>query len=251
MPFSPVGNINAYGTSLHLDRLSVGYGGRAVASDIDISLRSGSFTCLLGSNGAGKSTLLKTIAGFLKPISGSIVFGKRPLGTLSKKELAMTVGVVLTGRAESLNITVEDMVSFGRSPYTGFFGVPNAADRSIADSCISMIGIEELRRRYLYTLSDGEYQKVMIAKTLAQQTPIILLDEPTAFLDFKSKVEVLELSRELAHSEGKTILMTTHDVNLALKTADSILLMQDGVVKENPDSAEINGFIGIHAAKYL
>lgn len=237
--------------SLCLDRLTVGYGGRAVASDIDITLSAGTMTCLLGSNGAGKSTLLKTVAGFLKPISGNVVFGNRPIETFSKKELAMTVGVVLTGRAESRNLTVEDMVGFGRSPYTGFFGRLSDADRRIADRCISLIGIEPLRRRMLRTLSDGEYQKVMIAKTLAQQTPIILLDEPTAFLDFRSKAEVLELSRELAHSEGKTILMTTHDVNLALKTADSILLMQDGRVKENPDSEEIKKFVGYEAAKYL
>ena len=236
---------------LFLDDLSIGYDGKAIVSGMTLSLARGTMTCLLGNNGTGKSTLLKTVAGFLKPISGSVVYGDRPLGSLSPRELAATVGVVLTGRSEGQMLTLEDLVGLGRSPYTGFFGRLNADDRRVVDSCMEMIGITPLRRKTLSSLSDGEYQKAVIAKALAQQTPVILMDEPTAFLDFRSKVELMELSLRLAHSEGKTVLVTTHDVNLALKIADSILLMCDGKVSANPDSEEIKDFIGSDAARYL
>ncbi len=236
---------------LVLDNLSIGYDGKAIVSGMTLSLDRGSMTCLLGNNGTGKSTLLKTVAGFLKPISGNVIYGDRPLEKMSPKELAATVGVVLTGRTDSQLLTVEDMVGLGRSPYTGFFGRLSAGDRQVVDRSMEMIGISPLRHKRLSDLSDGEYQKAVIAKALAQQTPVILMDEPTAFLDFRSKVELLELSRRLAHSEGKTILVTTHDVNLALKIADTVLLMQDGQVKVNPGSGEIRRFVGDCAAGYL
>ncbi len=236
---------------LVLDDLSIGYDGKAIVSGMTLSLDRGSMTCLLGNNGTGKSTLLKTVAGFLKPISGNVAYGDRPLEKMSPKELATTVGVVLTGRTDSQLLTVEDMVGLGRSPYTGFFGRLSAADRQVVDRSMEMIGISPLRHKRLSDISDGEYQKAVIAKALAQQTPVILMDEPTAFLDFRSKVELLELSRRLAHSEGKTILVTTHDVNLALKIADTVLLMQDGQVKVNPGRGEIRRFVGDCAAGYL
>lgn len=236
---------------LALDNLSIGYDGKAIVSGMTFSLAQGTMTCLLGNNGTGKSTLLKTVAGFLKPISGIVNYGGRPLGSMSPKELATTVGVVLTGRAEGQLLTVEDLVGLGRSPYTGFFGRLNDDDRRVVDSCMEMIGITSLRSKTLSSLSDGEYQKAIIAKALAQQTPVILMDEPTAFLDFRSKVELMELSLHLAHTEGKTVLVTTHDVNLALKIADNILLMRDGGVSVNPGDEEIKDFIGSDAARYL
>ena len=236
---------------LALNNLVIGYDGKAIVSEMTLSLALGTLTCLLGNNGTGKSTLLKTLAGFLKPISGSVAYGGRSLESLSAKEIATTVGVVLTGRTEGQLLTVEDMVGLGRSPYTGFFGRLGTDDRRIVDSCMEMIGISQLRHKPLSSLSDGEYQKAVIAKALAQQTPVILMDEPTAFLDFRSKVELMELSLHLAHSEGKTILMTTHDVNLALKIADTILLMHDGHLTFNPDDEEIKDFVGVNAMRYL
>lgn len=236
---------------LALDNLSIGYDGKVIVSGMTLTLSPGTMTCLLGNNGTGKSTLLKTIAGFLHPISGSIAYGGRPISALSPREMATTVGVVLTGRMDGQMLTVEDMVGLGRSPYTGFFGRLTDDDRRVVCSCMEMIGITHLRHKQLSSLSDGEYQKAVIAKALAQQTPVILMDEPTAFLDFRSKVELMELSLQLAHAEGKTILMTTHDVNIALKIADSILLMHDGKMTVNPSQEEINGFIGTNAARYL
>lgn len=236
---------------LALDDLSIGYDNKVIVSGMTLSLSPGTMTCLLGNNGTGKSTLLKTIAGFLKPLSGSIAYGGKPLCSLSPREMATTVGVVLTGRTEGQMLTVEDMVAMGRSPYTGFFGRLTSDDRKITDHCMEMIGIVSLRHKPLSSLSDGEYQKAVIAKALAQQTPVILMDEPTAFLDFRSKVELMEMSLRLAHDEGKTVLMTTHDVNLALKIADSILLMHDGKLVVNPGEEEISDFIGTRAARYL
>ncbi len=240
-----------HSASCLLDNLSIGYDGKVIVSGVTLSLAPGTMACLLGNNGTGKSTLLKTIAGFLHPISGNMSYGDRPLSDLSPREMATTIGVVLTGRTEGQMLTVEDMVSLGRSPYTGFFGRLTDDDRRVVDHCMQMIGISNLRHQPLSSLSDGEYQKAVIAKALAQQTPIILMDEPTAFLDFRSKVELMEMSLRLAHDEGKTILMTTHDVNLALKIADNILLMHDGKLTASPDNEQIKAFIGDRATRYL
>ena len=136
------------------------------------------------------------------------------------------IGIVLTEKPDVRNMTIEDLVGMGRSPYTGFWGTLTANDKQIVADAIRMVGIEPLRGRMIHTLSDGERQKAMIAKALAQQTPIIYLDEPTAFLDYPSKVEMMQLLRRLAHEEQKTIFLSTHDVELALQLADCLWLME-------------------------
>lgn len=239
------------GYKLSINNLSIGYRDKVVAENICAEICSGQMICLIGRNGTGKSTLLKTIAGFLSPLHGGVEFDKRKLETMTKKELARTIGIVLTGRTLGQNLSVEDMVGLGRSPYTGFFGRLTDKDKEIVESSIEMIGIDNLRNRKIVNLSDGEYQKVIIAKTLAQQTPIILLDEPTAFLDFQSKVDVMELALNLAHNEGKIILMTTHDINLAMKIADKLWIMKNKNILRKPSGEEINDFIGEKAAKYI
>lgn len=239
------------GNILSINNLSIGYRDKVVAENICAEICSGQMVCLIGRNGTGKSTLLKTIAGFLSPLYGGVEFDNRKLETMTKKELARTIGIVLTGRTLGQNLSVEEMVGMGRSPYTGFFGRLTDKDKEIVDRSIEMIGIDNLRNRKIANLSDGEYQKVIIAKTLAQQTPIILLDEPTAFLDFQSKVDVMELALNLAHSEGKIILMTTHDINLAMKIADKLWIMKNKNILRKPSGEEINDFIGEKAAKYI
>lgn len=239
------------GNKLSINNLSIGYRDKVVAENICAEICSGQMVCLIGRNGTGKSTLLKTIAGFLSPLHGGVEFDNRKLETMTKKELAKTIGIVLTGRTLGQNLSVEDMVGLGRSPYTGFFGRLTDKDKQIVESSIGMIGIGNLRNRKIANLSDGEYQKVIIAKTLAQQTPIILLDEPTAFLDFQSKVDVMELALNLAHNEGKIILMTTHDINLAMKIADKLWIMKNKNILRKPSGEEINDFIGEKAAKYI
>ena len=210
--------------------LVIGYPGHEVAGPMTATLCEGELACLLGPNGAGKSTLLRTLAAFqpaaFQPaLAGEIRLGNRELGQISARELSILVGVVLTERVKPRGVTVRDMVGMGRMPYTNFWGRLTAHDHEQVKVAIEQVGIEALADRQFTTLSDGERQKVMIAKTLAQETPIILLDEPTAFLDFPSKVEMMLLLRRLAHEMGKSIFLSTHDLDLALQTADSLWLL--------------------------
>ena len=215
--------------TIRLTGLSIGYRGKhsvkCVADGISQAIHSGELTCLLGENGAGKSTLLRTLSGFLPPLAGEISILGRPLSSYKERELATVIGVVLTEKSNLQNMTVRELVGMGRSPYTGFWGRLSADDRRKVDDALSLVGIAALGDRMVQTLSDGERQKVMIAKALAQETPIIFLDEPTAFLDYPSKVEILHLLHRLSREMHKTIFLSTHDLELALQIADRLWLM--------------------------
>ena len=215
--------------TIQLRNLSIGYsqkkGVRKVLTGINASLKSGELTCLIGSNGIGKSTLLRTLSAFLPPLSGDIIIDGRSIGEYTDKELSRKISVVLTEKPEIQNMTARELVSLGRSPYTGFWGNCSADDMRIVDKALYTMGISSLSGRYVDTLSDGERQKVMIAKALAQQTPVIFLDEPTAFLDFPSKVEVMRQLKQIAREIDKTISLSTHDLELALQIADIIWLI--------------------------
>ncbi len=211
-------------------QLSIGYRlhtrqQKVVSENMNASLLTGQMTCLIGTNGAGKSTLMRTLAGFQKPLAGEVLLQGRNMNEYDDRELARLIGVVLTERVDVNNMTVTEMVALGRSPYTGFWGRLNDEDRQIVADSIRLVGITHLAERMIQTLSDGERQKVMIAKALAQQTPVILLDEPTAFLDYPSKVEVMQLLKRLTREADKTILLSTHDLELALQMADTLWLM--------------------------
>ena len=212
-----------------LENLSIGYTSKnnrkVVAEGINATLMEGELTCLIGPNGIGKSTLLRTLSAFQPALSGSITIDGKQLETLSDKEVSRLIGVVLTSKPDVQNITVTELVGLGRSPYTGFWGTLNDNDREIVAESIAKTGITHLSERMIQTLSDGERQKVMIAKALAQQTPVIYLDEPTAFLDYPSKVDMLLLLRQLAHETKKTIFLSTHDLELALQLADRLWLL--------------------------
>lgn len=235
--------------TIHLRKLTTGYPGKSgtkiVASDIDAVINSGELTCLLGANGVGKSTLLRTLSAFQPSISGEIsVMGKR-LDDYSDKQLATVIGVVLTEKCNLQNMTVEELVGMGRSPYTGFWGNLGREDKQLVDDAIALVKIDELKYRMVHTLSDGERQKVMIAKALAQETPVIFLDEPTAFLDFPSKVEIMQLLHRLSRTTNKTIFLSTHDLELALQIADKIWLMDrtTGVTIGTPEDLSIEGYL--------
>lgn len=207
-----------------LEQLSVGYKGFSpVVTDINVEIKSGELTCLIGSNGIGKSTLLKTLTGFLPKLGGRLLLDGRDIDLLSQRERAKYISIVLTYKVDVQNLSVAEMVGMGRMPYTGFWGKLNADDREIVAEAINMVGINHLKDRMVQTLSDGERQKVMIAKALAQQTPIILLDEPTSFLDFPSKVEMLQLLHRLAKETDKVVFLSTHDLELALRIADLLV----------------------------
>ena len=217
--------------TISIKHLSTGYAHkgnrRVVTHDVCASLWSGELTCLLGANGAGKSTLLRTLSAFQPPLEGDVRVLGRSLSDYTPGELSTRIGVVLTEKPSLRNMSVEEMVGMGRSPYTGFLGRLRAADRRIVSESIRQVGIEHLCGRMMHNLSDGERQKVMIAKALAQQTPIIFLDEPTAYLDFPSKVEMMQLLHKLAHETHKTIFLSTHDVELALQLSDRLWLMHE------------------------
>ncbi len=217
-------------STITLNKLSIGYRSkhqlRTVAYAVDATLMGNRLTCLIGPNGVGKSTLLRTLAGFQPALGGEILLQGKPLSDYSAHELAKEVSVVLTSKLDVTQLTVSEVVGIGRSPYTRFWGTLSAEDHAIVSEALQKVGIQQLAPRHIQELSDGERQKVMIAKALAQQTSIIILDEPTAFLDFPSKVDTLQMLRRLAHEEHKTILLSTHDVELSLQLSDSLWLME-------------------------
>lgn len=238
--------------TIRLSNLSIGYRGkndtRVVAAGINAAIRSGELTCLLGANGVGKSTLLRTLSAFQPKLEGKIFLDEKEISDFTDKELSQMIGVVLTEKPDIRNMSVRELVALGRSPYTGFWGTLHDKDWQVVDGSIDIVRIEGLRNRMIHTLSDGERQKAMIAKALAQQTPVIYLDEPTAFLDFPSKVEMMQLLRQLAQEQQKTIFLSTHDFELALQVADTLWLMESqglsvGTPHELADSGALARYV--------
>ncbi|MBD8346616.1 ABC transporter ATP-binding protein [Dysgonomonas sp. HGC4] len=235
--------------TIELKNLSIGYltknNRKVVASDINADIFSGELTCLLGANGIGKSTLLRTLSAFQPKLEGQINIEGKEIETYSEKQLSTLIGVVLTEKCDIKNMSARELIGLGRSPYTGFWGTLSDEDRAIVDKSISMVKIENLASRMVHTLSDGERQKVMIAKALAQETPIIFLDEPTAFLDFPSKVEIMQLLHRLSRETNKTIFLSTHDLELALQIADKIWLIDkhSGINIGTPEDLSLNGHL--------
>ena len=219
-----------------LKDLVIGYntraGQRRVTAPLSVKLPEGRLICLVGRNGVGKSTLLRSLSGLQPPLSGDVLLGGSSIASYSHKALARLVSVVTTRDVPVPSMTSWEVVALGRSPYTQFWGQLSPADKEIVDRSIDITGISPLASRRVGSLSDGERQKVMIAKAIAQETPVILLDEPTAFLDYPSKVSTLSLLSRLAREMGRTILVSTHDVEHALRLSDEVLLLQkEGLYK--------------------
>jgi len=246
---------------LHTEKLSIGYhqkgrGQNVLHEGLNLKLNSGEITCLLGPNGSGKSTLIRTLAGFQKAIYGKVFIRENELSTISTDEAAKKISVVLTEQVFVGDMNVFDMVAYGRSPYTGFMGRLSKQDTLAIEKALIETGIENLHDRKYFELSDGERQKVLIAKSLAQQTPIIFLDEPTAFLDFPSKIEILQLLRNASWKQDKAILLSTHDLQLAIRFADKIWLMgknkamQAGVPEDLILSGRFAGFFDRDKTKF-
>lgn len=217
---------------LEFDDLTIGYGSKSkvkiVASGLSASINAGELVCLLGSNGTGKSTLIRTLCGFQKFYHGQAYIEGKKLELLDEKSISFLLSVVLTDRVHIPNATVKELVAYGRSPYTGLLGKLTKTDMDVVELAITQCGLMHKCNDILSGLSDGERQKVFIAKALAQDTPIVILDEPTAFLDLSSRVEVLQLLREIASRSGKAILLSTHDLDLALQMADRLWLLKAG-----------------------
>lgn len=226
--------------TVELKNVTTGYGTTVVTGPVTAALPCGELISLLGPNGAGKSTLLRTIAGFQAPLGGTAEVMRRDVGRCSAAELSKLVGVVLTQRVEADNMSVRELVGLGRAPYTNFWGTLTADDERAVDEALAGVGAGELSGRRVMSLSDGERQKVMIARVLAQNTPVILLDEPTAFLDYPGKVEIMRLLREVAHERNKTVFLSTHDIEIALRVSDRIWLMDKTLGLEIGRPAELS-----------
>jgi iron complex transport system ATP-binding protein len=233
--------------TLQISQLSIGYKRRkrafVVAENLSATLRCGELTCLIGANGIGKSTLMRTLAAFQPALAGEVLVEGKPINSYSGSELSKIISVVLTERVDVLNLSVSELAGMGRNPYTGFWGALRTDDKRIVQEALRQVGAAHLSNRPVETLSDGERQKVMIAKALAQQTPVIFLDEPTAFLDFPSKAEILQMLHSLSRTTGKTIFLSTHDLDLALQVADTLWLMDQsrGLTVGSPEQLAQSG----------
>lgn len=240
--------MNNQHTVLETVDLCIGYNRRkrnvhTVAKDINTKLHKGELICLLGPNGSGKSTLIKTLAGMFPPLDGTIRLFEDSILELTAKDIAKRLSTVLTDNVTVGNLSVYNIVAFGRSPYTGWLGSLSKKDEEKVRWAIESAGLKSFVHRDVSRLSDGERQKVMIARALAQDTSVILLDEPTAHLDLPNRVEIIRLLRKLAHDTGKAILLSTHELDLALKAADRIWLMnrEDALLSGVPEDLVLNG----------
>lgn len=239
---------------LRASALAVGYGDRPVREGVAASLHSGELICLLGRNGAGKSTLLRALGGLTKPLAGQVEVrvgeeaGERAgewldLHAMGPRQRAHRLGIILPERVDLGLMTSRELINLGRHPYTGWSGRLSEKDRIVVDASLAELGIEALARRTVGSLSDGERQKVMIARALAQEPEIFLLDEPTAFLDLPGRVEVLKLLRELSRKASRAVLVSTHDLDLAMRLADRLWVLpsEGGLLDGTPQELAVNG----------
>ncbi len=219
---------------------------KVVSSGLNLQLCPGELVCLVGPNGSGKSTLLRTITGLQKPLAGQVLLHGKPIESYDNKALARNISVVLTTPVQVGAMRAYDLVGLGRFPFTGLFDQMREEDHAIVRVSLEMAGASALAERYVQTLSDGERQKVMIARALAQEPSVLMLDEPTAFLDLPGRVSVMQLLRDLAHGHGKAILTSTHDLDLAMRSADRVWLMnQKGMVMQGaPEDLALDGSFG-------
>lgn len=227
-------------TVLHTKALAVGYKNNAtattVAEHINIHLQQGQLIGLVGANGIGKSTLLRTLINVQPAISGDIFINKAALSTISAVALAKQLSVVLTEKVASKNLSVTELIALGRHPYTNWIGTLTETDKHCINRAIEQTHIEDLRHKKCYELSDGQLQKVMIARALAQDTDLIILDEPTTHLDMYHKAYILKLLQRLAKETNKTILFSSHEIDLAIQLCDSLIVMTDkAVIQDTPE----------------
>jgi iron complex transport system ATP-binding protein len=200
-----------------------------IAGPLSITIQPGQLICLLGPNGSGKSTLLRTLAGLQSALSGVVEIDGVPMAKLRPAALARKISLVLTDQVRSSNLSVYSLVALGRYPYSGWLGNLDDTDKAMIARAMGYAGIAGLSNRKMSTLSDGESQKVMLARALAQDTPLMMLDEPTAHLDLPSRIQLMQLLHQLARSTNKGILVSTHELDLALQVADEVWLMQTDV----------------------
>ena len=217
---------------IQLSNISLAFGERTLIEGASTHFECGEMVALLGRNGTGKSTLLRAIAKLGEVAKGDIIIDGKAISDIDIRTFARLVAFVNTERVDIDSLSAYDLVAIGRSPYTDWMGRLTKRDRDIIERSMQITGVDKLADRMVETLSDGECQRVMIARAIAQQTPIILLDEPTAFLDIPTRFEVCRLLADLAHKQGKCILFSTHDVDSALPVCDSFAIIENETLRK-------------------
>ena len=219
--------------------LDAGYAGRAVVSGVELEVRAGEVTTLVGPNGAGKSTILRTLAALLEPVAGRVLVDGEPLRRLGAAERARRLSVVLTDRPRTELLTCEDVVESGRYPYTGRFGALSGHDREVVRRTMLLTNTWGMRDEDFMRLSDGQRQRVLLARAICQEPDVLLLDEPTSYLDVRYQVELLSILRELARTEGVAVVATLHELQLARVISDQVVCVRDGRVFACGTPAEV------------
>ena len=225
---------------LEASNLSVGYSNNkqtnVVLSDVQLSIESGKMVAIIGVNGSGKSTLLRSLTGVQEIISGEVQINNTSIGQLSDKKLASLISLVLTHQPISKNLSVFELVSLGRHPYTNWLGIHTADDKKHILNALNQVGFQDLKHKKCNELSDGQLQKVLLARAIAQNTPLIVLDEPTTHLDMYHKAQVLHLLKDVCVNTSKTVVFASHEINLAIQLCDEIILIHNhSVVQGTPE----------------
>lgn len=226
---------------IRLKNFSIGFGSRLLLEGVDTTFVQGQLTALIGRNGSGKSTLLRALSGLNRAYSGDIFFGERRARDLRPQESARLLSFVSTGHTRIPNLRCADVVAMGRAPYTNWIGRMQDVDCEAVAGALRAVGMERYARRTMDTMSDGECQRIMIARALAQDTPVILLDEPTSFLDLPNRYELVTLLRTLAHEQHKCVLFSTHELDVALRLCDSIALVDHTTLRHLPVAEMVAG----------
>ena len=221
---------------IRLENISIAYSSKTIIDRASVVFPQGSVTVLIGRNGAGKSTLLRSLTAVETPKSGSVFIDGKDIFSLNYEQRAKLLSFVGTQRIRIANMLCRDVVATGRAPYTNWVGKLNSSDIEIVNNALEAVGMNSFAMRSIDTLSDGESQRIMIARALAQQTPTIMLDEPTAFLDIPTRFEICKLLSNLAHNQGKTIIFSTHDIDAALPIADYIAVLDNCKLSLHPAS---------------
>ena len=217
-------------TLISAEKLSVGYGRKIIAEGIEFEVKQGEILTLIGPNGTGKSTVLKTLAGYLKKLSGTIVIDSENTDKISEKEMAKKLSVVLTERIRPELMSCREVVETGRYPYTGSFGLLSEADREIVEKAIETVSMEDFAEKDFGAVSDGQRQRVMLARAICQEPDILILDEPTSYLDIHHKIQFLEILRNLAKEKQIAVIMSMHELDFAEKISDYVLCIKSGKI---------------------
>lgn len=230
---------------INIEKLTLGYGKRILLDKVSVNIEGGQIVALLGRNGAGKSSLLRVISGMNMPISGKVILKGKAVSEMSNKRLSRTISFVTTERIRVPNLYCKDIVAFGRAPYTNWVGRMSNSDYEIVNRSLELVGMAGYAHKTMDCMSDGECQRIMIARALAQNTDIILLDEPTSFLDLPNRYELVNLLKDMAHKENKCILFSTHELDIALSLCDSILLIDNpNIYYDTSDRIRSSGVLG-------